>query len=167
MKEIVFDHTCDSTNEAMGVCKDRSTEIEALVLYQIAFQQIMVEKLFGEDADRDEIPANFRTKTAILDKCLDYATDEQEQIYITWQFAKLDIKTDGPMGAMFLAIVTKKMLTLDLDEETFVTWFAKKKTEAEAENDEDYTILFINHSLKHTNHGKSQKISSRAAKRSS
>ena len=137
MKEIQFDHTCNSVNEAMGICRERATEIDALVLYQIAFQQIMVEKLFGEDADKDEIPANFRTKTAILDKCLDYATDEQEQIYITWQFAKLDIKTDGPMGAMFLAIITKKMLTLDLDEETFVTWFTKQKAKAEADEDED------------------------------
>jgi hypothetical protein len=137
MKEIQFDHTCDSVNEAMGVCKDRATEIEALVIYQIAFQQIMVEKLFGEDAEKDDIPANFRTKTAILDKCLDYATDEQEQIYITWEFTKMDIKTDGPMGAMFLAVVCKKMLTLDLDEETFVTWFTKQKAKAEADESED------------------------------
>jgi hypothetical protein len=137
MKQITFDHTCNSVNEAMGICRDRATEIEALVIYQIAFQQIMREKLFGDDADADEIPANFRTKSAILDKCLDYATDEQEQIYITFQFTKLDMKTDGPMGAMFLAIVTKKMLTLDLDEETFVTWFTKQKAKAETDEDED------------------------------
>jgi len=137
MREIQFDHTCNGIHEAMGIPLERATEIEALVIYQIAFQQIMVEKLFGEDADRDEIPANFRTKTAILDKCLDYATDEQEQIYITFQFTKMDIKTDGPMGAMFLAVVCKKMLTLDLDEETFVTWFTKQKAKAEADEDED------------------------------
>ncbi len=137
MREIQFDHTCNGIHEAMGITLERATEIEALVIYQIAFQQIMVEKLFGEDADRDEIPANFRTKTAILDKCLDYATDEQEQIYITFQFTKMDMKTDGPMGAMFLAVVCKKMLTLDLDEETFVTWFTKQKAKAEADEDED------------------------------
>jgi hypothetical protein len=29
------------------------------------------------------------------------------------------------------------MLTLDLDEETFVTWFTKQKAKAEADEDED------------------------------
>jgi hypothetical protein len=137
MKQITFDHTCNSVNEAMGICRDRATEIEALVIYQIAFQQIMREKLFGDDADADEIPANFRTKSAILDKCLDYATDEQEQIFITWEFTKMDMRTDQPAGQMFLAIIIKKMLTLDLDEETFVTWFTKQKANAEADESED------------------------------
>ena len=135
MKEIKFDHTCGSIHEAMGICEERSTELEALCLYQIAFQQIMREKLFGEDADTDEIPANFRTKTSLLEKCLDYAQDEQEQIFITWQFTRLDFKTDGPMGAVFLTMVSQKMLTLDLDEESFVTWFNKKKTEAKSDED--------------------------------
>jgi hypothetical protein len=137
MKEIKFDHTCRNIGEAMGICEERAQEIEALIIYQIAFQQIMREKLFGDDADEDEVPVNFRTKTSILEKCLDYAVDEQEQIYIMWQFAKLDIKTDGPIGGMFLAVTCKKMLTLDLDEESFVAWFIKKKAEAQSDDDED------------------------------
>lgn len=131
VKEIKFDHTCRKINDALGIDENRSTELEALVMYQIAFQQIMQEKLFGEDANEDEIPANFRTKTSVLEKCLDYALDEQEQIFITWQYVKLDIKTDGPMGAAFLAVVSKKMMTLDLDEERFVVWFNKHKARAE------------------------------------
>ena len=137
MKEIQFDHTCNDIHEAMGICRERATEIEGGMLYQMIFQHIMREKLFDEDADDDEIPANFRTKTAILDKCLDYATDEQEQIFIAFQFSMAHLKLNNPFAEKHIKDISKVMMKLDLDEESFIKWFAKKKTEAEAENDED------------------------------
>lgn len=140
MKDLSFDHTCKRINLAMGICNERSDELQGYVSFYMVEQQIMREKLFGDDddTDKDSIPANYRTKTAVLEKCLDVAQDEEERIYITWEFTKLDIKTDQPVvGALFMGAMSKKAIKYDLDPERFVQWFVAAKAEAEAEGDDD------------------------------
>lgn len=138
MKDLHFDHTCKSVPEAMGICEERSDELQGYVTFYMVEQCIMREKLFGDDAEHDDVPANYRTKTSILEKCLDVAQDEEERIYITWEFCKLDIKTDNPLhGPMFMMALSKKAEKYDLDAERFVRWFVYQKAKAKADTDED------------------------------
>lgn len=138
MKDLHFDHTHRSINEAMGICEERSDEIQGYVAFYMVEQCIMREKLFGEDAEHDDVPPNYRTKSAILEKCLEVAQDEEERIYITWEFVKLDFKTDHPLiGPAFMAAMSKKATKYDLDAERFVEWFVAQKAKARADNDGD------------------------------
>ena len=138
MKDLSFDHTCKRINLAMGICNERSDELLAYISFYMVEQSIMREKLFGDDAEHDDVPANYCTKTSVLEKCLDVAQDEEERIYITWEFTKLDIRTDHPLhGLKFMTAMSKKALKYDLDPERFVQWFVAAKAEAEAEDDDD------------------------------
>lgn len=138
MKDLSFNHTCRSINEAMGICEERSDEIQGYVTFYMVEQAIMREKLFGDDAENDDIPANYRTKTAVLERCLDIAQDEEERIYITWEFCKLDYKTDHPLlGPAFMIAMSKKAEKFDLDAERFAQWFVEQKARAKADNDGD------------------------------
>ena len=138
MKDLHFDHTCRSINEAMGICEERSDELQGYITFYMVEQSIMREKLFGDDAEHDDVPPNYRTKSAILERCLDVAQDEEERIYITWEFCKLDIKTDHPLlGPPLMMMMSKKAEKFDLDAERFVQWFVKEKAKAKADGDDD------------------------------
>lgn len=138
MKDLVFDHSCDSIHEAMGICEERSDELQGYVAFFMSEQCIMRSKLFGDDAKNEDIPANYRTKTAILEKCLEIAQDEEERILLTWEFVKLDIKTDMPViGAGMMGALCAKAEKYDLDAERFVKWFIRQKNKARMSDDDD------------------------------
>ena len=138
MKDLHFDHTCQTINESLGICEERSDELQGYVSFFMVEQMIMREKLFGDDAEHDDLPPNYRTKSAILERCLDVAQDEEERIYITWEFVKLDIKTDHPLlGPPFMALMSKKALKCDLDAEKFVEWFVLQKAKSKADDGDD------------------------------
>lgn len=138
MKDLRFDHTSRTIPQALGICEERSDELEGYINFYMVEQAIMRDKLFGDDAEHDDVPPNYRTKSAILERCLEIAQDEEERIYITWEFVKLDIKTDMPIvGSGYLAAIEKKATKFDLDAERFVQWFVKMKAKAKADNDGD------------------------------
>jgi hypothetical protein len=138
MKDLHFDHTSRTIPQALGICEERSDELEGYINFYMVEQCIMREKLFGDDAEHDDVPANYRTKSAILERCLDIAQDEEERIFITWEFVKLDIKTDMPViGAGLMAALEKKATKFGLDAERFVAWFVHMKAKAKADNDRD------------------------------
>jgi hypothetical protein len=138
MKDLVFDHSCDSVPEAIGICEERSDELQGYVAFFMAEQCIIRSKLFGDSTDKNEIPAIYRTKTAILEKCLEVAQDEEERIILTWEFVKLDIKTDMPViGAGMMGALCEKAEKYDLDAERFVQWFVRQKNKARMTDDAD------------------------------
>lgn len=130
MENIKFNHDVKTMSEALNISDERRHYLHAVVLFNMVYQNIMVTSLFDEP---DDAPANLRTKSGCLERMLEAAENEAERVYITWEYASVDIKTDdGPGGAMFLSMIAAKSKELDLDQDAFCQWWVKHRMEAEA-----------------------------------
>lgn len=129
MEKIVFNHEATQMPDAIGIATERRYYLNAVVLFNMVYQNIMVHSLFD---DTDDAPANMRTKSGCLERILESAKNEAEMVYLTWEYCNLDIKTDdGPSGAMFLAMISSKTKELDLDQDQFCNWWVKQRIKAD------------------------------------
>lgn len=129
METIQFNHNVKTMSESLNITDERRHYLHAVVLFNMAYQHIMVNSLFD---DPDEAPINMRTKSGCLERMLESAENIEEQIYLAWEYCTIDIRTDdGPGGAMFLSMVQAKAKELDLDQEKFCKWWEKHRAEEE------------------------------------
>ena len=127
MEKIKFNHDGRSLAESMSISKDRKVEIEAIVLYTMIVREIMVKNLFDS---RDDAPRNMSTKSGVLEKLLEYATDYTEAVYIAYEYCFLDKRTDDPIeGKMLCTVLAMKIKDLDLDEDKFIEWYVARRAE--------------------------------------
>lgn len=132
---VKFNHDCSAINESLGIDENRADELQASIMFEIINQQYMVESLFD---DVDQAPRNLATKSGCLERIFEHASNEEERIYCTWEYTKLDIMhnvaPEAKMGLMALKIMFER---LNMDYDRFVQFFVKKKHEAKSERDDD------------------------------
>jgi len=134
MEKIQFTHDASSMSEALGISTERRHYLHGVVLFNMVYQNIMVTSLFD---DSDDAPVNMRTKSGCLERMLESAENWAEQIYITWEYCTIDIRTDNdPGGVMFLSMVSAKAKELDLDQERFCKWWVKHRSEEEKDSND-------------------------------
>ncbi len=134
MKELVFNHDVRRVHEALGVDNERREYIHGVILYQMAYQHIMVNQLFD---DKDNAPANLRTKTGVLERIFDNVNTEEERIVATWDYCAADtrISEDDPRGMLFFHMLITRVKDFDLDQDKFCNWWVKNRQELEADTD--------------------------------
>lgn len=139
---VTFDHSARNFQGALNIEQDRTDQLDAIVMYSLINQAMMVRQLFDNP---DEAPSNMRTKTGILERALESAENDNERIYITWEYARVDARTDMDKRAS-LAISGLAVLyqMVNGDEDEFVAKYIKHKREAmeardrgDFDNDED------------------------------
>lgn len=134
---VKFDHSAGNVQAALSIPDDRSDVLDAMVLYSIINQAIMVDTLFDNPK---EAPMNLRTKTGIIERILESAENDNETAYLVWEFARLDIRMDTDKKLQHvLAGMTMLYKAVDGDEDKFVEKFVTYKREAKArmQNGED------------------------------
>lgn len=134
MKPIVFNHNATKISDSLGISEDRKLEIEAYVMYAILSTEIICRKLYGED--RNQAPSNMRSKSGVLEKVLDYAQDETELVYMTYEYVNQDKFTDTKEGGLFASAVAMKLQDddIELDEDKFVSWWKKMRVNMETKS---------------------------------
>lgn len=127
---VKFDHSAGNVQSALGIPDHRSDVLDAMVLYSIINQAIMIDTLFDNPKDA---PMNLRTKTGIIERILENAKNDNETAYLVWEFARLDIRMDTDKKLQHvLAGMTMLYKAVDGDEDKFVEKFVTYKREAKA-----------------------------------
>ena len=135
---VKFDHTSGNIPRSLNITDERSDQLDALVMYNIINQGMMIRQLFDSP---DDAPANMRTKTGVLERCFESTNNEAERIYLVWEYAKLDIRLDKDVKLQ--AIMSGMAMLYDAvngDEDKFVEKFVSFKNKAKgmmSASDED------------------------------
>ena len=125
---VQFDHTSGNIPRSLNITDERSDQLDALVMYNIINQGMMIRQLFDNP---DDAPANMRTKTGVLERCFESTNNEAERIYLVWEYAKLDVRLDKDVKLQ--AIMSGMAMLYDAvngDEDKFVEKFVSFKNKA-------------------------------------
>ena len=135
---VQFDHTSGNIPRSLNITDERSDQLDALVMYNIINQAMMLRQLFDSP---DDAPINMRTKTGVLERCFESTNNEAERIYLVWEYAKLDIRLDKDVKLQ--AIMSGMAMLYDAvngDEDKFVEKFVSFKNKSKgmmSSSDED------------------------------
>lgn len=125
---VQFDHTSGNIPRSLNITDERSDQLDALVMYNIINQGMMIRQLFDNP---DDAPVNMRTKTGILERCFESTNNEAERIYLVWEYAKLDVRLDKDVKLQ--AIMSGMAMLYDAvngDEDKFIEKFVSFKNKA-------------------------------------
>lgn len=134
---VKFDHSAGNVQAALSIPDERSDVLDAMVLYSMINQAMMIDKLFDDPKDA---PSYMRTKTGIIERILESAENDNEAAYLVWEFARLDLRMDTDKKLQHvLAGMTMLYKAVDGDQHKFVEKFVTYKREAKArmQNGED------------------------------
>lgn len=125
---VKFDHSERNINRSLNITDERSDQLDALVMYTMVNQAMMIRQLFDDPKDA---PANMRTKTGILERCFEAAENEAERIYLVWEYAKIDIRMDSDKKLQaILSGMTMLYEAVNGDEDKFIEKFVSFKNKA-------------------------------------
>jgi len=125
---VQFDHTSGNIPRSLNITDERSDQLDALVMYNIINQGMMIRQLFDNP---DDAPVNMRTKTGVLERCFESTNNEAERIYLVWEYAKLDVRLDKDVKLQ--AIMSGMAMLYDAvngDEDKFIEKFVSFKNKA-------------------------------------
>lgn len=131
---MVLNHNVNTMGEAMGVNKDRQDVITASVFYEIVNNDYQVQALYD---DPKEAPREMVTTSGVLQKALLRVSNEEEKMYLVWEFSKTDtIRNSRKLSNHFdkmLQAVAMIFLMCDKDYNKFVKKFIAFHKQAEDE----------------------------------
>lgn len=121
---IKFDHQQENIGAALGVSDERAKEIQALLHFIELEKTFTAHKLFDKEED---VPAEFKVKTAILDSALDEAKNDNEALYMTYEWAHHSLlkKISANYDEMSQKLTMLYMIS-NQDKDTFIREFVKK-----------------------------------------
>ena len=93
-EKITWDHSQNDIAKALHITDDRALEITGSLLFTEIDKAFTAHSLFDNE---DEIPAGFKSKTAVLDSVLDDLTNNNEAIFATYEWTKFIVARN--MGA--------------------------------------------------------------------
>jgi len=130
-EKITWDHSQRSIPMALGITEDRAAEITGSLLFTEIDKAFTAHSLFD---DEDDIPAEFSSKTAVLDSVLDDLSNHNEAIFATYEWTKYMVvaseeKRDRLKGALSMLYMMSGQ-----DKNKFIKEF-KKKVQRDANED--------------------------------
>ena len=135
---VKFDHTAGNINRSLNISDERCDQLDALVMYSIINQAMMIRQLFDDPKDA---PANMRTKTGVLERCFESTVNEAERIYLVWEYAKIDLRLDKDQKLQaIMSGMTMLYEAVNGDEDRFINKFVSFKNKAKGmmeQSDED------------------------------
>lgn len=107
MFNIQFDHSKGNLMQSMGITEDDFKTAKARILFHTISRPFIVEDLYDihaldEDEIEDVVPAELRTGSGVLEKCINTAVSDTEKLAIVFMFHDQH-KSASEMMAMYLA----------------------------------------------------------------
>lgn len=123
---VQFDHTKPTFEQSLGISEERADILTATVFYEMINHAYLVDKLFDNS---DDAPRNMTTKTGILEKAFEEASNEAERIFCTWEYGKIDL-LDNNDAKSPLAGMTMLFQFCNSDKDKFIQKYIEFKSEA-------------------------------------
>lgn len=138
-ESIKWDHSQTNIEGALGVSRERGNEITASIFFVEIDKAFTANSLFD---DEDEIPAEFRAKTAVLDSVFDDCKNSNEIVYATYEWTKHSVmKATSRNYEKMLSQLTMLYMMSGQNKEKFTRDFCKKVKHVDSrdreEEDED------------------------------
>lgn len=107
MINITFDHSKNNLMDSIGVDKQAFDTAKAKIFFHTISRPYIVEELYGikplgEDHKMDIVPAELCTSSGILERCLQSAASQAEQLAMFFMFREQN-ETANQMMSMYLA----------------------------------------------------------------
>lgn len=132
---VNFNHEAREISKSLNIDEKRSTQLDAMLIYNIINQEMMVRNLFD---DQEEAPINLRTKTGLLERCFENTKCEEERVYLVWEYAKLDmrLKDDNKLQAVMTGMAMLYEV-VNGDEQAFIKKFVSFRDKAKDMNEDN------------------------------
>jgi hypothetical protein len=128
-EKITWDHSANDIREALCISKDRAMEITGSIFFTEIDKAYVAHSIFGEE---EEIPNEFKTKTAVLDSVTEELENENELIFATFEWTKhIASRNVNPEAKGMEAVMTLLYMMSNQNKKTFIREFKKRM------NDED------------------------------
>lgn len=130
-EKIKWDHSQRSIPLALGITEDRAAEITGSLLFTEIDKAFTAHSLFD---DEDDIPAEFTTKTAVLDSVLDDLNNQNEAIFATFEWTKYMVVANEDRRDKLKGALSMLYMMSGQDKNKFVKEF-KKRVQREGDDD--------------------------------
>ena len=126
---VKFDHSQGNLGLALGIDDERTDELDALIIFNIIDQTVMVDNLFD---DPEDAPLNLTTKTGLMESVFESTTNETERIYVAFEYSKMDQHMMHNVRGFkdFMRGLHLLYQGADGDQDKFVQKFIRYKNEA-------------------------------------
>lgn len=126
-EKITWDHSQNNIAKALGITPTRAMEITGSIFFTEIDKAYTAQALFDNEEDT---PAEFKTKTAILDTVLEDVSNNNEAIFATFEWTKIVISNVmGEDADKMKAMLTMLYMMTNQDKNKFIREFAKRATE--------------------------------------
>ncbi len=121
---VKFNHEAGSIYSVFGLTKQRALELTGSIFFTEIDKAYMAHKLFD---DPNEAPAQFTTRTGVLDTVLGDVKNDNEALFVTYEWGKhltltaVDEKYQATAG-----LLTMVYMMVDQDKDKFIEHFVNK-----------------------------------------
>lgn len=130
-EKITWDHSQNSIPLALGISEDRAAEITGSIFFTEIDKAFTAHSLFD---DEDDIPAEFKSKTAVLDSVLDDLTNNNEAIFATFEWTKYMVVASEDRRDKLKGALSMLYMMSGQDKNKFIKEF-KKKVQRDGDDD--------------------------------
>ena len=124
-QNIKWQHDARTFQGALGISDQRAMQITGSILFEEIDKMYVITSLYD---DEDEIPVEFKTKTGVLASVLDYMNNDQEVLFATMEWGKINALKDFDTNEFrqLLSISTMLYMGSKQDRNKFITEFTKR-----------------------------------------
>jgi hypothetical protein len=84
MEKITFNHEGSGIHESFNLSEQVGNKLDSIIIFESIVADRIVEVEY--QGIREDAPREVKTKTGVLSRCLNYASNEQERMYIAYAF---------------------------------------------------------------------------------
>lgn len=121
---VKFDHTAGSIYSVFGLTKERAMEITGSILFTEIDKAYTAQSLYD---DPNEAPAEFTTKTGVLDAVLGDVKNDNEALFATYEWSKhIILSNEKDEYRVMCGLLTMVYMLANQDKDRFITEFVKR-----------------------------------------
>lgn len=84
MEKITFNHEGIGIHESFNLTEQQGNKLDSIIIFESIVADRIVEVEY--QGIREDAPREVRTKTGVLARCLNYAANDQEKMYLAYAF---------------------------------------------------------------------------------
>lgn len=128
-EKITWDHSSNDIRQALCISEERAMEITGSIFFTEIDKAYVAHSIFG---DEEEIPNEFKTKTAVLDTVTDELENQNELVFATFEWTKhVASRAINPEAKGMEAVMTLLYMMSNQNKATFIKEFKKRMRDAD------------------------------------
>lgn len=84
MENITFNHEGIGIHESFNLTEQQGNKLDSIIMFETIVADRIIEVEY--EGIREDAPREVRTKTGVLARCLRYASNDQEKMYLAYAF---------------------------------------------------------------------------------